>query len=192
MRLTNDQIKEFQEIAEKEYGRKLTREEATEAAYDLAHLAELMYEFAKRDRVLQEKLKENPKGFHMEGGPYNCRICYVGISGSQTWYDANGIKCLLCQKALDEGVIPSEVCQDSDSWYAMWELDSQLGIKWQTSRKLMREGKLKARVITTENNNPYFYVFLIKENPDILKPKRKPEVKIVDEKTIEVDLKPQP
>jgi len=37
---------------------------------------------------------------------------------------------------------------------------------------MIRTGELKARIITDENNEPYFYVLLIKENKDILKPKR--------------------
>jgi len=189
MQLTEKQIKEFQDIFEREYGRKLSWKEASESAYNLACFAEVMYDCAVEQFKKDEKLKKYPKGFHLEEGTYNCMICYKQITGKESWYDKHGPKCLLCQKALDKGIVPASVCDNKDSWYAMWELDNQLGIKHQTARKMIRTGELKPRIITTEDGKPYYYVFIIKENNKILKPKSKPNIKIINEKEIEVDLK---
>lgn len=95
------------------------------------------------------------------------------MTGDESWYDKWGCKCLLCQKAVKEGLVPGFVCRDRDGWYAMWQLESKFGIKHQTARKLVREGKLKARIVPCEDGKPYEYVFLKKENPDLVDPERK-------------------
>jgi len=51
----------------------------------------------------------------------------------------------------------------------MWKLKDKFGIHSATARKLVREDKLKARIIRDKNNNPYEYVFLAKENEEFLK-----------------------
>ena len=43
MQITDEQIKEFQEIYKKERGKELSWKEATEAAYNLMNYAELVY-----------------------------------------------------------------------------------------------------------------------------------------------------
>lgn len=53
------------------------------------------------------------------------------------------------------------------------ELQDYFGIKYQTARKLVRLGKLKARIVEGNNGKPYCYIFLIKDNPGVLGPKPK-------------------
>lgn len=162
---TEKQIKEFQEIYKKEYGKELSYKEASEAAYNLISFVELLYEIGLKEAKRKRKLKENPKGFHLTDDTYTCCICHDSITGDNTWYDKNGIKCLNCQRALDKKKIPAKVCHDRDSWYAMWELNSEFNIKYQTAQKMIREGKLKARIITNKDNKPHCYIFIKKENP---------------------------
>lgn len=172
MHITDERIKEFQDIYKKEYGKELSWAEARDGAYSLLSLAELALEAMQTDHRRKLKLKDSPKGFHLtDGGVYNCRICYTSISNEETWYTEDGIKCLICQKALEKGTVPSTICEDRKSWFAMWELDSKYGIKHQTARKMIREGRLKPRIIETEDGKPYFYVFLVSENEDFLKSK---------------------
>jgi hypothetical protein len=172
MRISEKGIKEFQELFEKQYGKKLSWEEASESAHNLMNLYSALYDVASKDQQRQLKLKEQPQGFHLYDGTYNCCICYAAISGEDTWYDQYGIKCLDCQRALEERTIPATACTDRDSRYAMWELNDKLGIKHQTARKMMREGRLKARIVMGKGNKPHYYLFLIEENPTILKPKK--------------------
>lgn len=169
MHLTDKQIQEFQRIYEKEYGKKLPRKEAAESAYNLINFFKVLYDCDRREHQLKEKLKKSPKGFYIEEGEtYNCLVCDRYITGKEGWYDKYGNKCLICQNALDKKVIPGYICHDRDSRYKMWELKDKFGIHSATARKLVREGKLKARIIRDKNNNPYEYVFLMKENKEFL------------------------
>ncbi|MFH1694701.1 MAG: hypothetical protein ABH880_03035 [Patescibacteria group bacterium] len=166
MQLSKERIQEFKDLLEKKEGKEISWEEAEKGAYNLMRFAELALELAEKDFRRQKKLEENPKGFHIEGIGYTCRVCHESISNEETWYDKNGIKCLLCQRALDKKVIPQRVCKDRDSWYAMWELNKE-GIRTQTALKMMREGKLKARVVKGDNGKPHFYAFMKEENPTL-------------------------
>lgn len=173
MSLSKERIEEFKAIFKKEYGKELSDQEAYESATNLMNFAEVLYECAKKDFLRKQQLKKEPEGFHLTDGIYNCSICHRQVTGDESWYDKLGTKCLLCQKAVKEGLVPPFVCTDRDSWYAMWELESKFKIKHPTARKLVREGKLKAIIIPYEDRKPYEYVFLKKENPDLIDPERK-------------------
>ena len=62
-------------------------------------------------------MKDNPRGFHLEGIGYTCFICRNSISNEETWYDKWGIKCSTCQKAIDKKIIPASVAKNENSWY---------------------------------------------------------------------------
>ena len=173
MSLSKETIEEFKEIFKKEYGKELSDQEAYESATNLTGFFEVLYECANKDYQRKQQLKKEPEGFHLTDGIYNCSICYRQVTGDKSWYDKWGTKCLLCTKAVKEGVVPPFVCTDRDSWYAMWQLEKKFGIKHPTAIKLVRLGKLKARIVSYESGKPYEYVFLKKENPDLVDPERK-------------------
>lgn len=106
-------------------------------------------------------------------------ICHATIAGEKTWYDKWGVKCLLCQKAIDTGAVPGFACRDRDSRYLTWQLKSDFNIHSSTARKMVREGKLKARIVMSENGYPYEYVFLKKDNPHLVH-RHSPERKSYD------------
>ncbi len=168
MDLSHERIDEFKEIYKEKNGKELSDEEAADAAYNLYGLVEIIWECAKRDTKRERQLKKEPEGFHINDGTYSCMICGNSVTGDQSWYDKWGIKCLLCQKAVKEGAVPGFVCRDHDSHYKMWELKSKFDIHPQTARKLIREGKLKARIIATADGKPHEYIFLKKENPELI------------------------
>jgi len=163
-------IKEFQELYKKEYGKDLTWEEATESARSLLSFAEIAFDSYKTDCIRKCKLKDHPKGFHLDDGKtYTCFICKESISNEQTWWDESGIKCMHCQKALDKKIIPKSVCKNDDSWYAGWEFNYYFNIKTPTVRKFVRQGKLKPRIIKNiDTGKPHFELFLIKDNKEVL------------------------
>ncbi len=165
MSLPDEAVREFQEIYKKEYGKEISHAEAYEAASNLIGLFEILLKGEREDRARKLRLKDEPKGFHIKGGPYNCFICHKYVSDEETWYDKYGIKCLICQRAVEKRVVPGKICQNKDSWYSMWELDHYFKIKPQAARKLIRQGKLKARVITSQGDHAYCFIFLTKENP---------------------------
>jgi hypothetical protein len=147
----------------------------------LERVAEILAQAVLKEHDRQLRLKDTPKGFHLTDGSYSCCICGTYVSGDQSWYDQYGIKCMTCQKAQDAGIFPPEICDDKESWYTSWELAEYLGIKHQTMRKMIRESKLKARIIQAENGKPHHYVFMTSENKEILpeiKPRRKVTVTI--------------
>lgn len=164
MQLSKEAIEEFKQIFEKKYGKKLSDKEAYESASNLLNFYKALYDCVVKEEIKKEKLKKHPRGFHLDDGIYNCLICYRQVTGKEGWWDLLGPKCLSCQRAIDKKVIPWSVCSDRDSWYAMWELNSKFSIKHQAARKMIREGKLKARVIKDREGREFFYVFLKREN----------------------------
>jgi len=168
MTLSQKSIEEFKEIYKEEKGKELNDAEASEAAHNLVNFVELLYKCAERDARRKRQLKKEPEGFHVTDGTYNCMVCGRTVTGDESWYDQWGVKCLICQKAVKEGVVPGFVCKDHDSHYKMWELKDKFKIHPQTARKLVREGKLKARIVTTDDGKPFEYIFLKKENPSLI------------------------
>ncbi len=177
MQISEEYIKEFQEIYKKKYGKEIPRDEAVKQANDLVNFVKLMLDLNHKDHLRKKRLEKEPKGFNLTDGVYSCCICYAQVTGDESWYDKNGIKCMFCQKALDCKLIPAFVCRDDDSWYSVWEFDRYFGIKHQKVRKLIRSGKLKARVVPGMNGSTYFELILLKDNKDILP--RKSESKLV-------------
>jgi len=177
MFLSERSINEFKEIYEKKFGKKLTQAEASESAHNLANFCKIIYDWGKEDYLRQLRLKKEPKGFHLTDGTYTCAICHESISGDSAWYDKFGIKCTTCQGAVEKRIIPGSICEKQDSWYDMWELDSYYDLKSSAVRKLIREEKLKARIVPTEDGKPHCYIFLIKDNLGVLHPKPESIVK---------------
>ncbi len=170
MSLSKEGIDEFKEIFKKEYGKELTDAEAYESAHNLIGLFDVLLKCHRRDLERQARLKKEPKGFTLDDGEYTCSICHQQQAPGEIWYDKWGITCSLCRKAVQSGIVPRFACSQSDSWYQMWELERNFGIKHPTARKLVREEKLKARIVLAENGKPYEYVFLKKENPKLIDP----------------------
>jgi hypothetical protein len=177
MQLPDESIKEFQALYEKEYGQKLTWEEARDAAQNLIDFMEVLMECDIKEKKREARLKTEPKGFPMEGGPYSCCVCRQSVPDEQTWYDKNGIKCLHCQRALDKRLIPAYVCKDHDTWYSMWEFDFYFKVKSATVLKFVRQGKLKMRKVPNAIGGIHERLFLIKDNPGVLP--RKPRSRLV-------------
>ena len=172
MSLSKETIDEFKVIYKDKYKKELNDAEASEAANNLVGLFKVLFDIAKRELQWKHRLKKEPEGFHLDG-EYTCSICHRQVAKDENWYDQWGIKCLLCQKAVKEGLVPGFACQHSDSRYTMWQLQDKFGIKHPTARKLVRQGKLKARIVPYADGKPYEYVFLKKENPDLVDPDRK-------------------
>lgn len=172
MSLSDERIKEFQGILEKESGKKVSWEEASEGARGLARFAELIFDAWIEDKRRQKKLEENPKGFHLEGIGYTCFICGNSISNEETWYDKYGIKCLICQKAIDRRTIPATTAKNKESWYSKYDLESRFNIDRHALNRFIKQGVLKPRIVPSSSGRPHTYLFLIKDNKDTLPPKK--------------------
>ncbi len=191
--LSDKLIKEYKDIFEVKYKRKISDEEAREGAQNLTNLFEIFYQQFQTEQRRKAKLKDNPDGFLLDDheGAYNCRVCNYPVSGKEAWWDLNGVKCLDCQRNIKEGVIPGEICQNDDLCIKEWQLQSDYSLHPSTRRKLIREGVLKARDLKREDGSTYYSVYLVSENKEFFKkypqkPKMKFEWKTVDSKGNEV------
>lgn len=92
--------------------------------------------------------------------------------GGERWYNWYGITCNLCRKAIADGIVPAFAAKHRHSWYAAWEFNGKFGLKSPTVRKLVRQGKLIARIVLDESGGNYEYIFLKKENPEYRDPER--------------------
>lgn len=164
--------KELREKAKesfKEDGGDYNDEQADEALNRLSGLAELLYECAMDDAKRKSRLRKEPDGFPCESSR-SCCVCGDTINSETGWYDKYGFKCHFCRKAVAEGVVPTFVCANRDSFLPMWRLTHDLKVKTPAIKKLIKEGRLNARVILTDEGKPHAYIFLRKENPELIVP----------------------
>lgn len=149
-----------------EEGRKFS-----EMKWGMEQVGKFMDEWKEKEKVLAKRLEENPKGFHKEGAGYTCAICHDSTPEGDNWYDKWGLKCLVCQSAIDKGEIPASLAKNKDSWYTKYDFERYFNIKGQTLGKWVRSGILNARTVTQYGKGIHTQVFLIKDNKDFLPPK---------------------
>ena len=168
MQFSDDLIAETKKEFKDEYNTEMSDSEVNEALNSLANLFGAFAEMEVENIRKQNRLKKEPKGFPIET-QHNCIVCHRMIDPETGWYDHNKQKCLSCQKAVDEGVLPSFICHHKESFFLTWELKEYFKIHSATARKLVREEKLIARVTRDDQNKVQEYIFLKKENPDLIR-----------------------
>jgi len=163
MSVSKKYVDEFKEIFKKEHNKDLSDAEAQEAADNLVGLFDILWKSSIEDSRKKARLKKEPGGFPIEGS-YSCLVCRGSINETNGWYDWYGQTCLLCRKAIIDGIIPPFVCTEHDSYFKTWQFE-KFGLKSPTVRKMVRNGELKARIVLNEAGKPHEYIFLKKENP---------------------------
>lgn len=171
MQLSDERIQEMKTLLEKEHGREFSWKEASDAAYNLVGLVEVIYEGWEEDQRRQRKLKENPKGFVLDGVGYSCFICGAGTQKDENWYDKWGIKCGICQDAINRKEIPPSLAKNKGSWYSKYDLESAFKLKGPVLCSWIKSGLLKVRTVTNRGRGVHAQLFLIKDNKDMLPPK---------------------
>lgn len=167
MRTKDEQIESFKKMWKEEHGEDLTNAQALEYSENLIGFFRILLEVDTRVKQWNERLIDEPKGFPVPtSGTYNCLICYQHLKGSEGWYDQYGIKCRICQRAVEEGIIPGTVASDRKSWFSSNDLKHEFGWHHTTVAKKVRTGELKARHIKNGEHH-WFYVFLKEENPHL-------------------------
>ncbi len=165
-------VLELKAILEKDSGKEVTMEEAEEAARNLTGLAELLWELWVKDKKREERLKESPKGFLLEGS-YSCLICGEGgTRNGGIWYDKWGQKCMVCQQAVDRGEVPGWAAKHHDSWYSKYDLESRFKLKTSILKKWIKEGIIKPRNVMGSTGRVHYQIFLLYDNRGFLPPKR--------------------
>jgi len=168
MGLPKKLVDEYKQIVKEDYGQELTDQEAREQAQNLVNFFDLIYECETEDLARKERLKTEPQGFALKTEGYSCCLCGETIYQGITWYDKYGIKCEHCQKAIEKNQIPKKLCKDRDLTYKSWEMKSKFGLHAQTVAKMVREGKIKERVIKNKDGKGIHARLYVKtENPDL-------------------------
>lgn len=179
--ISNEKIQEFKDLLEEKTGKEVAWEEASEGAYNLVHLFEVLLEGHREEIRWKARLAKEPNGFALTGNGRNCAICGHSTTESTNWYDKWGIKCLTCQRAIDKRLIPGSIARSRDNRYSPYDLEDRFGIKPKVQHAWVKEGILKARIVPTETGHVHFYIFLIKDNKDFLPPKKLTTSRLVAE-----------
>jgi len=174
-------IEALKKILEKDLEREFTWEEATKAARDMYILADIAIGLAKEEHRRQQKLKESPQGFHLDKEGYSCLICQHSAEGEDSWFDEYGLKCMRCQKAIDDKIVPGYIAKDRESYYGLCDLEMHFNLTGATLRKYIKKGILIDRVIPADGKKPPMQLFLLKDNKKVLPPK-----KLLPSRTIKV------
>ncbi len=161
--LSDESYKKYKEISEKQGIKYKSNSELRDTADNLVGFFEILMEMDQEEQSYKRRLKSEPKGFSMRGNGRNCSLCNKSIS-EEGFYDKWGFKCMNCQDAINKKKIPGSLCGDYEHKKYMTDsvLSYKTGIHIQTIRKLIRQGKIKARKIP---NGPY--IITHKDNSNI-------------------------
>lgn len=174
-------FKETKDALEKAHNRTFSDSEVDQAICDLQTLAEITLNLMQKEQYLKQKLEENPKGFHHEEGG-TCEICGELAKGEHSWFDKFGLKCTICQNGIKKRVIPGSIAKSKDSWYTRQELRSAFNLQGKLLKELIKSSLLKVRQIRNESNKIHLELYLIKDNKNMLPPKKliKPRVATIE------------
>jgi len=181
MDISDKRIQELKVIIEKKEGKEISWEEASDSARRLAGLVGLCFDQHKEECRRQEKLKELPRGFKLDGVGYTCLICGRGTPRGGNWYDKYGIKCTNCQSSINKKIIPATLAKDKNKFYTKYDLDSKFNLKSTTLRSWVKKEIIKPRTIPNRSGGTYIQIFLIKDNKGFLPPKKMVDSKLVKE-----------
>lgn len=162
--ISDKSLKEFKELCEKEGIKYETELEYKQSAMNLVNFVGTLVEIDMAERERKHRLIKEPKGFELEGKGRSCSLCGRSVYEGYGWYDKWGFKCTNCQDAVNKRKIPGSLCRDWDHKKSIPDttLAWKSGLHAQTIRKLIRNGKIKARPIP---NGPF--MILRKDNPNI-------------------------
>ncbi|MFY9311543.1 MAG: hypothetical protein WAQ28_21035 [Bacteroidia bacterium] len=165
-------IQEIKKALEKGCGREVTSKEAHQALGILYMFIEHSKDIVDEENRKQELLKKHPKGYYYDRKEGNCLVCGKIASEENFWFDKYGLKCAKCQKAINTKVIPVSVIKNKESWYSKDELDEYFNINQVELKRYIKQGLLIAHTVFGEKKKIHFQLFLIKDNKDVLPPKK--------------------
>lgn len=149
-------------------------------SHNVVQLARISGEIQGKENIRKKRLEKEPKGFAIPiGETYSCHICFTSINSLNGWYDKYGFKCLDCQRATNEGILPPEVFNEENSWYTDWHVESEFHIPALTIKKLVRQGVLKPRIVTDSAGKDHAHVFMALENNALLEAYKKKHTIII-------------
>ena len=160
-RISDKLLDEFIEISASKGIQYKDRAEPYTAASNVVDLVSLLLKIDREEKLREQRLEKEPNGFAMTAHGRTCILCNNSLMDEEMWYDKWGMKCMDCQALLNKKVIPGYIFKYEGSYITSSKLGWKYNIRYQTLKKLIRQGKLKARVLKNGT-----LVFLKKENSD--------------------------
>lgn len=170
--LTDENIKEVQEHLEKIHGREFTRDEAWDEAAQLNLLVKNVFKHVQEELRRLNILKEQPDGFAFDKDGYGCHLCGHSAPVGHSWFDRWGLKCMDCQKGINDRTIPGYVVKYQDSWYSGVDLFSYFNLDRKECKSLIKAGVLKKRVILNSHGKLHMEFFLMADHKGVLPSKK--------------------
>lgn len=163
--ISDKHFAEFKALCEEKGIKYETEAEYRQAAQNLLGYVDTLVQMDFEERERKARLEKEPKGFAVPGEGRNCSLCRRSVYDTDGWYDKWGFKCMNCQNAINKRKIPGSLCGDWDHEKCITDSDLAWKTKLhaQTIKKLIRQGKIKAREIP---KGPY--MILRKDNPNLL------------------------
>lgn len=163
--ISDKSLKEFKELSDEKGITYESDAEMERQAHALVDYVDILITMDQEEKARKKRLETEPKGYALEGKGRNCSLCGRGIYEGDGWYDKWGFKCMNCQDAVNKKKIPGSLCGDWDHKKCITDtsLSYRADMHTQTIRKLIRQGKIKARQIP---NGPF--VILRKDNPNLM------------------------
>lgn len=162
----------IKEVYKDKNGKEPNEKEIEEGKIELTKLTHLVDLFAEEyfsQIEWEERLENEPKGFPVDVEFKPCPICGGFMTEDNSWFDKNGLKCLICQKAIKQRVIPAGVCKNRVKWFSEQDFKNYFQLSTIEFNKLVKQGKLKARnIMTLDGKEQYFRVFIERENREFV------------------------
>jgi hypothetical protein len=139
-----------------------------ESLHNLVEYVNLLIEMDQAEKAREARLVDELKGYAIIAEGQTCHGCGASIFHEEMWYDKWGVKCLKCQDALNKKVVPGFVFKDykNEKSVNISDLSFKTGMHQQTLKKLVRQGKLRARHYKGDRGE--LWMFLRKENLNLL------------------------
>ena len=169
MKISQERLEELRKIFKEDFKADLTDQELHDAAFNLTGFYGTLAKMATQDIENHLRLEKEPDGWVINAEWGTCSFCGLYMSMQESWFDKFGYKCKFCQRAVNEGVIPSSICRNKGRWFSFEDLKDKFGLHSATVRSLVRKGELKARVILNDAGKPHLTVFLREDNYQFLK-----------------------
>ena len=79
---------------------------------------------------------------------------------------------MTCQEAVNAKIIPGSVAKNKESWYSKTELGTYFNIRGADLSRYIKQSILKDRIVYGKEKKIHRQLFLIKDNKDVLPPKK--------------------
>ncbi len=162
----------IKETWQEAYGREPNEQEIEQQKIELVKMKYLveswMDEYYKK-AALENRLKTEKRGFHLEVDGKRCQICSKPMKAEDSWFDRNGLKCMTCKNAITKKVIPASVNRSRKNWFTEEEFRHLCEVDRRTTKKLIETGRLKPRDIMSQDGKTlWFRLFLGRENMEVV------------------------